>query len=489
MTNDKHSDREQLKKIARDAMLERDMLAEFSRQVRAEMKRATPRDLLAHDQRKDLRDLLWASIDNDDSEDLDQLTVAVPHAGGATKIFVAVADVDEYVDREDAVDRHASHNTTSVYTSAQIFPMLPTRLSYDLTSLNENEDRAAMVVEFIVDAAGVLQDPEIYPAVVRNKAKLAYNSVGAWLAGTGPLPAVAEEIDGLAENLRLQDGAAQRLRTLREDHGALELQTIQARPTFGEDGQIAIELDQANRAKELIEDLMIATNTLTARFLRARELPSLRRVVREPRRWGRIVEFAAQYDAALPADPDAKALSQFLMEQSKRDALRFPDLSLTVIKLMGAGEYVVERPGQKAIGHFGLAVRNYTHSTAPNRRFPDLITQRMLKCACLGKGSPYSQGELDALAKYCTNKEDDADKVERKVNKAATALLLEPRVGEKFDALVTGAASKGTWVRIIDPPVEGKLIRGESGLDVGDRVQVELVGTNVARGFIDFARC
>jgi len=482
------SDRKLLQRIAREAMVERDLWPAFSPRVDSEVARLTPALQADGNGRRDLRHLQWASIDNDDSRDLDQLTYAERIDDQATKLYVAVADVDHLVGRESAVDLHASHNTTSVYTPAQIFPMLPVRLSHDLTSLNPGVDRAAMVVEVVVGSRGIVKDSGIYPALVRNQAQLTYNGVGAWLDGMGPVPEAVHKVAGLEENLRLQDDVTRRLRDLRYDHGALELETIQTRPFFYEDGTLDIAADERNRAKELIEDAMIAANTVTARFLRKRKMPSLRRIVRVPSRWERIVDLAAQLGTVLPEKPDSKALTAFLSDQREDDPLRFPDLSLAIIKLIGSGEYVVEYPGESAIGHFGLAVRNYTHSTAPNRRFPDLITQRLLKAALAEAPSPYTEEELELLARHCTRKEDDADKVERKVNKSAIALLLEDRIGERFDALVTGSAAKGTWVRILDPPVEGKLVQGTHGVDVGDRMRVELLEVDVERGYIDFAR-
>jgi len=483
------SDRTLLQRVARETMAERDLWPAFSPRVQSETSRLTSPTETVGDDRRDLRHLLWASIDNDDSRDLDQLTCAERVDEDAIKLYVAVADVDHLVEKASAIDQHASHNTTSVYTPAQIFSMLPTRLSHDLTSLNPDVDRAAMVVEILVRSSGSLQDGGIYPAVVRNHAQLTYNGVGPWLEGAGPLPEGVARIAGLEENLRLQHTATQMLREMRSEHGALELETIQARPFFDERDTLDIALEEPNPAKELIEDAMIAANSVTARFLQGQQRASLRRVVRSPARWERIVDLAATLGAALPKRPDSKALAAFLAEQHHEDPLRFPDLSLAVIKLIGSGEYVVEYPGDSAIGHFGLAVRNYTHSTAPNRRFPDLITQRLVKAALANIPACYRDDELEQLAEHCTRKEDDAAKVERKVNKSAVALVLDDRVGECFDALVTGSALKGTWVRILDPPVEGKLVRGAGGIDVGDRIQVELIEVNAARGYIDFARC
>ncbi len=438
---------------------------------------------------RDLRGRLWCSIDNDDSRDLDQLSVAEPLADGTAKIFVAVADVDAIVTKATALDSHAEHNTTSVYTAGGIFPMLPEKLSTDLTSLGEDEDRIAIVIEMLVAEDGGVAAPDVYRALVRNHAKLAYNGVGAWLEDRGPAPAKVMAIAGLEEQLRVQDRVAQAMRQVRHAHGALTLDTIEARAVF-DDGRLSdLRVEEKNRAKELIEDFMIAANGVTARFLSARGLPSLRRVLRSPERWERIVELARSLGADLPNAPDARALDAFLRKRREADPPRFPDLSLSVVKLMGRGEYDVELPGSSATpGHFGLAVEAYTHSTAPNRRYPDLITQRLLKAALAGRAAPYDGEELAGLAGHCTAQEDAANKVERQVRKSAAALLLEDRVGEVFDGFITGASDKGTWVRIGVPPVEGKVVRGDDGLDVGDRVRVKLLATNVQQGFIDFAR-
>ncbi len=437
---------------------------------------------------RDLRDLLWASIDNDDSRDLDQLTVAEAMPGDKVKILVAVADVDSLVKNGSAIDEHARHNTTSVYTAARIFPMLPEKLSTDLTSLNFNEDRLAIVVEMVIGADGSLQDSDIYRARVRNHAKLAYNSVAAWLEGNGTVPEAIAAVNGLDENLRMQDRAAQSMKNFRHVHGALSLETIEARPIFDGDEIRDLEVEKKNRAKDIIEDFMIAANGVTARYLSSRKFPSIRRVVRTPKRWERIVEIAGEHGFKLPDNPDSKALEEFLTKEKAADPLRFPDLSLAVIKLLGAGEYVAELPGDTAPGHFGLAVRDYTHSTAPNRRYPDLITQRLLKAAIEGTPSPYSNDELEVLAKHCTEEEDAANKVERQVGKSAAAMLLEPRIGEQFDAIVTGAAAKGTWVRLLTIPVEGRLVHGFEGIDVGDRIRVQLTSVDVERGYIDFTK-
>jgi exoribonuclease-2 len=469
-------------------MRERDLLPDFSAAVHAELDDIKEAAVEHDPSIRDLRDLLWASIDNDDSMDLDQLSVSIPTASGPTKILVAVADVDAIVKEGSAIDGHARSNTTSVYTAAEIFPMLPEKLSTDLTSLAEGEERLAMVIEMAIDDDGSVGESEVYRATVVNHAKLAYNGVAAWLNDTAPPPARLAAVPGLDQQLRVQDRLAQAMKKLRHRHGALSLETIEARPVFDGEALADLRADPKNRAMELIEDFMIGANGVTARFLEHQGLPSLRRVLRSPERWGRIVDLAEDLGESLPSRPDARALEEFLQHRLRADPTRFPDLSLSVVKLLGRGEYVVETPGQYTQGHFGLAVKDYTHSTAPNRRFPDLITMRLLKAALAGRPSPYRTGELTQMAQHCTEQEDNAAKVERTVRKSAAALLLQPRIGERFDALVTGASAKGTWVRITAPAAEGKVVRGYQGLDVGDRVGVELISTNVERGFIDFAR-
>jgi exoribonuclease-2 len=491
MPTTSHSDQQHrviLQNIAQRAMLERGLLPDFSAAALAELDRIqAPADV--HDGSvRDLTDLLWASIDNDDSRDLDQLTVAETLPGGSVRIRVAVADVDALVKNGSAIDEHARHNTTSVYTAAQIFPMLPEKLSTDLTSLNFAEARLAVVVEMVIGVDGSLQGSDIYRARVRNQAKLAYNSVAAWLDGRGAIPDGLAAVKGLAENLRVQDRIAQSLKNLRHIHGALSLETIEAKPVFDGDQIRDLEVEEKNRAKEIIEDFMIAANGVTARYLAAKNFPSIRRVVRTPKRWDRIVELAQEHQFRLPANPDSKALDEFLVKQRAADPLRFPDLSLAVIKLLGAGEYIAELPGAAAPGHFGLAVKDYAHSTAPNRRYTDLITQRLLKAAVAGRAAPYSFAELDELAKHVTAEEDAANKVERQVGKSAAAILLESRIGEQFDAIVTGASDKGTWARLLTIPVEGRVARGFEGADVGDRIHVQLMSVDVERGFIDFKR-
>ncbi len=469
-------------------MLQRGLLPDFSSEALAELDKLHSPAALNDKRFRDLTGLLWSSIDNDDSRDLDQITVAEAMSGDKVKILVAVADVDELVYNGSAIDAHARHNTTSVYTAARIFPMLPEKLSTDLTSLNFNEDRLAIVSEMVIGVDGSLGDSDIYRARVRNHAKLAYNSVAAWLEGHGVLPEAVAAVKGLEANLRLQDKAAQSMKNLRHVHGALSFETVEARPIFDGDEIRDLEVERRNRAKDIIEDFMIGANGVTARYLSSKKFPSIRRVVRTPKRWERIVELAAEHEFKLPNTPDSRALDEFLTRAKTADPVGFPDLSLSVIKLMGAGEYVAALPGETAPGHFGLAVRDYTHSTAPNRRYPDLITQRLLKAAIGENPLPYSDDELEFLAKHCTEEEDAANKVERQVRKSAAAMLLEHRIGEQFDAIVTGAAKKGTWARLLTIPVEGRVVRGFEGLDVGNRIRVQLTFVDVDRGYIDFGK-
>jgi VacB/RNase II family 3'-5' exoribonuclease len=491
LTTSVHSngkDKSILEQIARRAMIERGFAPDYSTEALAEVEKMQQIEPSKDPDARDLSRLLWASIDNDDSLDLDQLTVAEVQADQSVKILVAVADVAALVKRGSAVDSHAVQNTTSVYTAAKTFHMLPEKLSTDLTSLNYQRYRPAIVTAFIVDPTGQILSSEVYSAKVFNFAKLAYNSVAAWLEGKGPAPQAVTAVPGLAENLRLQDRVAQQLRTRRHERGALELQTLEARPVFLDNEIKDLQAEETNRAKQIIEDFMIAANDITARFLLSKNVPSLRRVVRVPKRWDRIVEIAAQYHSNLPAAPDSKALAAFLNAQRSADPLRFPDLSLTIIKLLGPGEYVVESPDEISAGHFGLAVKDYAHSTAPNRRFPDLITQRILKSIICAAPLAYTKDELEDLATHCTQKEDDANKVERLVAKSAAAMLFSSRIGDQFSAICTGAADKGTWVRILRPPIEGRLLRGYQGVDVGQRLEVKLIHTDVEKGFIDFER-
>ena len=436
---------------------------------------------------KDLRGLLWSSIDNDTSKDLDQIEWAEQLPDGRIRVLVGVADVDSQVAKGMVIDTYARSETTSVYTGVKVFPMLPTELSEGITSLNEDAERAAIVIEFKVDAEGNASEGLAYRALVRNCAQLAYNSVGAWLEGKGPAPAKVAANPALAAQLRLQDKAAQAMEGSRFQHGALNLETIETRPvTLGGD---IVELArlQKNRATSLIEEFMVAANGVMARTFDDAKVPSIRRVVRTPRRWDRIVELADGLGTTLPAEPDSRALNDFLLAQKQKDPDHFPDLSLAVIKLLGPGEYVLVKPTDPPIGHFGLAVQDYTHSTAPNRRFPDLVAQRILKAQARSDGLPYSEDELNAIAQRCTQMEDAARKVEREMSKRIAAVVLHARIGQNFRAVVTGVNQYGTFVRTFEPPVDGMLVRGGHGLDVGDRLTVKLIATDPQRGFIDFA--
>jgi exoribonuclease-2 len=433
---------------------------------------------------KDLTKLLWSSIDNDDSRDLDQIEWAERVAGGI-RVLVGVADVDYAVPKGTPIDKHAAREATSVYAAVKTYPMLPEQLSTDRTSLNENQDRAAVVTEYVVGADGTIGASSVYRAMVRNRAQLTYSAVGAWLEGTAaPPPKVAASAD-LQAQLKLQNEAAIALRTDRDRLGALSFDRIEPEPVMSDGNVTAITARHSNRAAHLIEDFMIGANEVMARTLSAAGVSSIRRIVKAPERWARMVDLASQYGEKLPAEPDSGALNVFLMKRKQADPVHYPDLSLTMLKLMGPGEYVLLRPGDSEQGHFGLAAHDYTHSTAPNRRFADLVTQRLLKAL---PGKPYSDGELDAIARNCTLKEDAARKVRRAMDKRMAAAALHNRVGQSFQAVVTGVTPHGVYVRVLGPPVEGRLMQGEEGLDVGDRLKVTLLNTNPQKGFIDFGR-
>ena len=477
--------KEELAELAVAAMRERGLQPEFSGAALQQLRTIDGPGGAEGVDITDLTHLLWCSIDNDDSRDLDQLTVSETLEGGSVKILVAIADVDALVAKDTPIDRHAQINTTSVYTSARIFPMLPEKLSTDLSSLNPHRVRVATVTEMVFAANGELVRSHIQRARVRNQAQLAYDAVSAWLTGDGPLPEAADRVPGMDQQLRTQDAVAQQLRARRREQGSLDFQTLQPRAEFEDGRVVAIREQPHNRARQLIEEFMVATNGVAARYLAGKRRGAIRRVVRSPERWARIAEVALERGCSLPPEPDSKALEQFLATERRRDPLRFPDLSLTIVKLMGRGEYVALRPGGPVIGHFGLAVRDYTHSTAPNRRYPDLITVRLLKAALADERAPYSNTELEFLANHCTRQEDAANKVERQLRKSEAAMLLEGRIGEDFDGVVTGQAKGNTWVRIFEPPAEGKLWPSRE-LRVGDKVRAKLVDTNVVRGFIDF---
>jgi exoribonuclease II len=484
-TSSSHPD---LQAVARQIMIERGFQPDFpppvleqAAELQKEANGNTDSDGL-----RDLRNLLWSSIDNDTSKDLDQIEFAEMLPNGDVRVLIGIADVDAKVVQGSPIDQHASFETTTVYTGVRNFSMIPEVLSTDLTSLGEQVDRPAMVIEFVVSSSGELQSEDVYRALVRNKAQLAYSGAGNWLGGTGDAPGKVATSAELQEQIKLQDRAAQALRKLRFENGALNIDTVEVRPVFLSDKSIDVVKQERNRASELIEDFMIAANGVVAR--RLLQVSSIRRVVKTPERWDRIVALAAQNGVKLPSDPDSKALNEFLMQRKNEDPVRFADLSLAVIKLMGPGQYVLERPGDPEQGHFGLAVQDYTHSTAPNRRFADMVTHRILK-ALLGRWEPpYSDAELETVANNCTAKEDAARKVEREMNKRIAAVAMSSRIGEQFQAIVTGASAKGTFVRVLKPLVEGMLVQGQKGLDVGDSLTVKLVRTDVQHGFIDFAR-
>lgn len=473
-----------LRDVARQAMIDEGFDPDFGPDVAAELAHpAPPKD--DGPAPKDLRNLIWSSIDNDDTRDLDQVELAEP-VDGATRLLIGVADVDRRVMKDSAIDKHAAAQATTVYTGVEIFPMLPVELSAGDTSLFESHDRYALVVEIVVADDGTVRSEDVYRGIVSNKAQLAYSTVGAWLEQRGTVPPKAAAVSGLAEQLQRQAGVAALLRKLREKNGALEIETVEARAVTHDGKVTTIERNRDNAATRTIEDFMVAANGAVARFLEKHGLASIRRIVRKPERWPRIVDLAKQLGATLPAEADSIALHKFLEARRAVDPDHFPDLSLAVVKLMGPGEYAVDLPGGLNEGHFGLAVQDYTHSTAPNRRFADLLTQRLVKAVLAGKPSPYSVPELEAIARNCTLREDAARKVERKVRKTAAALLLADKVGAHFQAIVTGVKKEGTYVRVLDPPVEGRLMQGAHDVDVGDKVSVKLLSTNPEKGFIDF---
>jgi VacB/RNase II family 3'-5' exoribonuclease len=477
-----------LQVIAKEVMRQNGFEPDFPPGVEQQLAqlRAHPPAIAAGADVRDLRHLLWSSIDNDTSRDLDQIEVAERLPNGDVKVLVGIADLDAFVPKNSAIDQHAAKETTTVYTGIRNFPMLPEELSTGKTSLLEDQDRLSVVTEFVVDANGHVTASNVYRAVVRNQAQLQYNSVGAWLEGTAAAPPKVAASADLQAQLRLQDKVAQRLKTRRFENGALNLQTDELHALVLNEQVVDMVRQQKNHATELIEDFMIAANGVVARMLE--KVSSLRRIVKQPERWDRIVQLAATHGEKLPANPDSKALNDFLVKRKAADPEHFADLSLSVIKLIGPGEYVLERPGDPAPGHFGLAVQDYTHSTAPNRRFADVVTQRLIKAMLAGRPNSYSDDELSAIASNCTEKEDAARKVERQMSKHLAAVAMQNRIGAIFDTVVTGATPKGTFVRVMQPHVEGLLAQGQQGADVGDKLRVKLIRVDVQRGFIDFAR-
>src|SRR6266700_2381990 len=487
--NNTHPSHIDLQATAKQIMIENGFEPDFSPEVQqqlAQLKAAPPASTPGKDVR-DLRNLLWSSIDNDTSRDLAQIEVAEKLPDGTTKVLVGIADVDSFVPKGSPIDLHAAKETTTVYTGVRNFSMLPEQLSTGTTSLLEVDGKLSVVTEFVVDGNGQVTAHSIYRAVVVNKAQLTYNAVGAWLEGRAPAPSKVAASPELQAQLKLQDEVAQALKNERYRHGALNIETNEVHPVVLNEQVVDLVKQEKNRATELIEDFMIAANGVMARTLEDGKVSSIRRVVKTPERWDRIVALAAQHGGKLPAVADSKALNDFLQIRKAEDPDHFADVSLAVIKLMGPGEYVLERPGQPSPGHFGLAVQDYTHSTAPNRRFADVVTQRLIKALLSGQKGPYSDDDLAATATNCTVKEDAARKVERAMSKRIAAVSMSSKVGQVFDAIVTGAGPKGTFVRVLKPHVEGMLMHGQ-GVDVGDKLRVKLVSADPQRGYIDFVR-
>ncbi len=485
MPNPTHLD---LQAVAKEVMREHGFNPDFAPEMQQQLAALRDHPPLLTDGKnvRDLRNLLWSSIDNDTSRDLDQMEFAERLQDGNVKIMIGVADLDAYIPKNSAIDLHAAAETTTVYAGIRNFPMLPEELSNGKTSLLENQDRLSVVIEFVVDDEGHVNSGDVYRALVRNHVQLQYNSVGAWLEGKATAPAKVESSTDLQDQLQLHDEVAQKLRNQRHEHGALSLETEELMPVVSNQEVVGIVEQPRNRATELIEDFMIAANGVVARMLE--KVSSLRRIVKAPDRWDRIVQLAAEYGEKLPADPDSKALNDFLLRRKAANPKQFGDLSLAVIKLIGPGEYVLERPGDRIAGHFGLAVQDYTHSTAPNRRFADIVTQRLIKALLAGKPNPYSDNELSAIAANCTQKENAARKVEREMTKRLAAVAMQRRIGAIFSAVVTGVTPHGTFVRIAQPHVEGLLAHGQQGVDVGDKMRVKLIRVDAQRGYIDFAR-
>lgn len=481
-----------LYEIAYQAMIEKGFLPTFSMEVQKEMAHIlSPAIVEQGSSTKDLRHLLWFSIDNDDSQDLDQLTYAEANADGHATIYVAIADVDVLVKRDSAIYRHAAHNTTSVYTPTAVFSMLPEKLSTDFSSLNEDKDRLSMVVAMTITPRGVLKTYDVYPAYVRSHAKLAYNSITDWLEKRSSPPPALVRVKGLQEQIILHDQVAKLLMEERHRQGALTFEPMEFQPIVDKNGTVlGLQELKKNRTRHIIEAFMIAANTSVTKFLIEKKFPAIKRIVRAPKHWNRMVEIAGEFGETLPSEPDSKALEGFLVRAKVSHPLRFADLSLAIIKSLGRGEYVLSSsnsPSQE--GHFALALQDYSHATAPNRRFLDLVLQTLLKDAIFGRSPSYTESELANFADYCTKKEVDAEKVERKVKKAAAAAVLANQIGSEFDAIATGASPKGTWVRTLNPPVEGKLVRGMENIKVGDKLRVRLLNVDIKKGHIDFGAC
>ena len=475
--------------IAHQAMLDAGFVPDIPQSVSDELRaiKSRAQALTAVDSARDLRSLLWSSIDNRESRDLDQVEHAEKLPGGNVRLRIGIANVDELVHSGSAIDGHAAENGTSVYTGIKTFSMLPEVLSEDLTSLVGGADRSSIVIDMLVADDGTVKESEVYLARIHNHSRLSYDEVGTWLDQQGEIPPAVDAVPGMEAQIRLQFATAMRLRELRKLHGALELETIQASPVLNNSGQVTdLTVTERNSARDIIENFMIAANVSMAQFFETGRVISLRRVVRAPEQWPRIVEVARTFGERLPETPDSRALAAFLARRKAADPVHFPDLSLSIVKLLGPGEYAVQTPDSASDGHFGLAVHDYLHSTAPNRRFADLVTQRLAKSELTQAPVPYSEEELNRIAAHCTEREDAARKVERKMRKVGAAVLLKERIGEEFDAIVTGVTPKGTFARLIKPPVDGRVMRGEQGLRVGEKVRVKLLSTDPGRGFIDF---
>ncbi|HEX9961926.1 MAG TPA: RNB domain-containing ribonuclease [Pyrinomonadaceae bacterium] len=479
----------ELNALARKALIEEDFAPDFPAPLTAAAQSLDERRIIsdAGSAVKDLRALLWSSIDNASSRDLDQVEYAEKLPNGDIRLLLGIADVDEFVPKDSPVDAFAARNTVSIYVGSDVFPMLPERLSTNLTSLLDGFDRLAVVTEIIISQNGGVETVDIFRASLRNYAKLSYEETGAWLEGSGEIPAAFARLDGLEAQIRLQYEAALRLRAFRKQNGALEFETVEAKPVVENDKIVDLKIEKRNSARDVIENFMVTANVEMAEFLEKRSLVSLRRVVRTPERWNRIVEIACSFGEDLPESPDSFALAEFLTRRKSAAPSDFPDLSLSIIKLLGASEYVVQQAGEETDGHFGLAVSDYTHSTAPNRRYADLIVQRLVKATLAGEVSPYTFEELSRIAEHCNERESAARKVERRMRKTIAASVMATRLGETFEAIVTGINAGGTFARITNPPVDGRIVRGEAGLQVGEKVSVRLIKTEPERGFIDFA--
>jgi exoribonuclease II len=484
----------ELSELAREALIENGFQTEFPTEIIEKVNSINEEEILytSDSSIRDLRSLLWSSIDNRTSRDLDQIEYAETLPNGDIRLLIGIADVDSFVPQNSSIDKFAARNTVSIYAGETVFSMLPERLSTDLTSLREGVDRLAVVTEMIISDDGAIKSTDIYHAIVHNYVKLNYEEIGEWLEedenGGGILPEKLLQVKNLESQIRLQKEAAARLYDLRKQNGALELESIESSPVIMDKNIVDIASVQTNAARRIIENFMIAANVQMAEFLENKNLLSLRRVVKIPERWKQITEFAASFSEKLPDTPDSKALANFLERQKAADPLAFPDLSLSIIKLLGSSEYVVQKPNEEIGGHFGLAVRDYTHSTAPNRRYADLIVQRLVKAALENNRSPYTPEELDAVARRCNERESRAKKIERRLRKSMAASVMQSRVGENFTAIVTGLTARGTFARILRPPVDGRIVKGEENLQVGEKARVRLLAVNPRTGFIDFAR-